>query len=147
MTLEHFHSTKKLFNEINTLVTYSEHLTDDIKELKKLGYKCTNIVNVHANKNGRNSGILIASIISLKNLIDPYRYRVEQEYKDMTLSFNQLQIGKVVYRYGLCYNRNDAAKELDFYTNNDFMPSRLWIDDSKTFMKYATLLQYKTDLI
>lgn len=147
MTLEHFHSTKKLFNEINTLVAYSEHLTDDIKKLKKLGYKTNNIVNVRASKNGCNSGILIASIISLKRPINPYRYRVDQEYKDISLSFNPLQIREAVYRYGLCYNRNDAAKEIDFYTNNDFMPSRLWIDDSKTFLKYATLLQYKTNLI
>lgn len=147
MTLEHFHSTKKLFNEINTLVTYSEHLTDDIKELKKLGYKLNNVIDVCASKNGCNSGILVASIIFFKRPINPYRYRVEQECKDMTLSFNPLQIKEAVYRYRLCYNRNDAAKELDFYTNNDFMSSRLWIDDSKTFMKYATLLQYKTYLI
>lgn len=147
MTLEYFHSTKKLFNEINTLATYSEHLTDDIKELKKLGYKSNNIVNVRASKNGCNSGILIASIISFKRPINPCRYRVDQEYKDMSLNFNPLQIREVVYRYKLCYKRNDAAKEINFYTNHDFMPSRLWIDDSKTFLKYAILLQYKTNLI
>ena len=147
MTLEHFHSTKKLFNEINTLATYSEHMTDDIKELKKLGYKYNNIVNVRASKNGCNSGILTASIISFKRPINPYRYRVDQECNDMTLSFNPLQIREAVYRYSLWYNKNDAAKEIDFYANNNSMYSRLWIDDSKTFLKYATLLQYKTILI
>lgn len=147
MTLEHFHSTKKLFNEINTLATYSMHLADDIKELKKLGYNSNNIINVRASKNGCNSGILIASIISLKRSINPYRYRVDKEYKDMSLSFNPLQIREAVYRYRLCYNRNDVTKEINFYTSNDFMPSGLWIDDSKTFLKYATLLQYKTNLI
>lgn len=146
MTLEYFHSTKKLFNEINTLATYSEHLTDDIKELKKLGYKCNNIINVRASKNGCNSGILIASIISLKRQINPYRYRVEQECNDMILRFNPW-IKEAVYRYSLWHNKNDAASEINFYTNNDFMSSRLWVDDSKTFLKYAILLQYKTNLI
>lgn len=147
MTLEHFHSDKKLLNEIRTLVTYSEHLTDDIKELKKLGYKLTNIVIVHANKNKFNSGILNASIISLQRPIDPYRYRVEQELIDMTLSFNPLQIKQAVYRYSLCYSKNDVAKEIDFYTNKDPRPSRLWIDDSKTFLKYAEIIRYATELI
>ena len=147
MTLEHFHSTKNLFNEINTLATYSEHLTDDIKELKKLGYKYNNIVDVHPSKNSCNSGILTASIISFKRPISLYRYRIEQECNNMILIFNPLQIKEAVCQCSLWYNKNDAAKEIDFYANNNFMYSRLWIDDSKTFLKYAILLQYKTNLI
>lgn len=163
MTLENLHKQgKSLFGQIWRVVTYTDDLLFMYNALKEIGYIDLNQKILERPITNRENGLIKFSNDHLsrfiwKNLVINKEYKnglYVSQYSVKRGKVNQLRwsVNSMKYNNLIDYetmstllSTNTLAVKTTLYKNE--AKNILWIDDNKTFLKYAEIMRYDTELI
>ena len=163
MTLENLHKQgKSLFGQIWKVVTYTDDLLFMNNALKEIGYIDLNQKILERSITKGENGLINFSNVHLpitiwKKLIIDTKYEGSSFISEHSLKKGEVDIliwsvDSMKYNNFIDYETmatllsdNTLAVKTAFYKYK--VKDILWIDDNKTFLKYAEIMRYDTELI